>query len=186
MMRPGQYETGIHIRGRRMINRIKRAALILAVVPEPALAIDLNPASPVVELWNGFTTASTAADVKAFKATKLRHKVEVYPGCEAEMGYRQDDGRLVTIIFLGRDRDGSCFARMYADQLRDHGQPETKGTTFGSGIGFGTGAGVAMVDMTSPGTLLIWRDGEKKTKLVKTPGGGYNLIFTVRPDKFIY
>ena len=36
------------------------------------------------------------------------------------------------------------------------------------------------------GNAVIWREGEKKTKLIKTPGGGYNLIFTVREDKYLY
>lgn len=156
--------------------------MLAIAVAEPAWAAEAAP-SPPIELWNGFTTASTKAEINAFKATKPKRKVEVYPGCIAEMGYRQSGGRLVTIIFLGQDREANCFERMRADLLRDHGEPETASTTFGSVIGYGGGGSI---DFTSPGTVLIWRQGEKKTKLVQTPGRGYNLIFTVRPDKYIY
>jgi len=34
--------------------------------------------------------------------------------------------------------------------------------------------------------MLVWREGEKKTKLIKAPGSGFNLIFTVREDKYLY
>ena len=152
----------------------------------PAHAAEENASSPNIELWNGFTTASTKDEIKAFKATKPNKRVEVYPGCLAEMVYRHIEGRLVSIVFVGQDKEVNCFKRMFTDLLRDHGQPETKGTTFGGGFAFGTGTSVTMVDTTSAGTLFIWRDGEKKTKIVKSPGNGYNLIFTVRPDKYIY
>lgn len=137
-----------------------------------------------IELWNGFTTASSKAEIKAFKANKPKHRVEVYPGCLAEMTYRHIDGKLASIIFLGQDREANCFARMYADLLRDRGNPETKGTTFGSVIGFGSNGN--SLSTMSAGSMLIWREGEKKVKLVRTPGAGYNLIYTVRPDKYLY
>jgi len=162
------------------------SVLLPALATQPALAAEAAPIGPPIELWNGFSTSSTKEEIKAFKATKPGKRVEIHPGCLAEMGYRHSGGRLVTIIFLGQDREANCFERMFADLRRDHGQPETTGTTFGSGFAFGTGTAVTMVDTTSPGTLFIWRDGEKKTKIVKSPGNGYNLIFTVRPDKYIY
>ncbi|WP_374529293.1 hypothetical protein [Novosphingobium sp.] len=140
--------------------------------------------SAPIELWNGFTTASTKEELKAFKASKPKRKVEIYPGCIAEMGYRQENGRLVTIIFMGLDREANCFERMYADLKRDRGTPETDSTTFGSVIGFGSNG--SSVDFTSVGTVLIWREGEKKIKLIRTPSSGYNLIFTVRADKYLY
>lgn len=149
-----------------------------------------NPASVAaqnnlpLEIWGGFTTNTTKAEIKAFKADKPKHRVEVYPGCPAEMGYRHIDGKLVTIVFNGLDRDARCFDRMYADLLRDHGKPETEGTTFGSIIGFGSNG--STLNTTSAGLVLIWREGEKKIKLIRTPGAGYNLIFTVRPDKYLY
>jgi len=144
---------------------------------------DSVPANDPIELWNGFTTASTKADVKAFKAKHPKKKIEIVPGCIAEMGYRSKKKRLVTIIFLGLDREANCYSRLL-DQLRQRpDDPEVKGTTFGSVIGNGMGGSI---DTISEGSMLIWRDGEKKTKLVKTPGNGYNLIFTVRADKYIY
>lgn len=161
------------------------ALWILAACSAPAWAAEPIPDAPIM-LWNTFSTSSTKAEVEAFKASKPRRRVELYPGCIAEMGYRLRRGRLVSILFLGQDRDANCFERMFADLRREHGAPEIGSTTFGSGFAFGTGTAVTMVDTTSPGTVFIWRDGEKKTKFVKSPGNGYNLIFTVRPDKYIH
>jgi hypothetical protein len=145
-----------------------------------------EPASAPIELWSGFTTASTSGQIKTFKATQPRHRVEVFPGCVAEMTYRFKSGQLVSIIFLGQDREADCFARMFADLKSRFGQPETDTTTFGGGFAYGTASGVTMVTNSSTGIVYVWRDGEKKTKIVKSPGNGYNLIFTVRPDKFIH
>jgi hypothetical protein len=136
-----------------------------------------------IELWGDFTTHSTKDDVKAFKATQPKKKVEIIPGCIAEMGYRSKKKRLVTIIFAGLDREADCHRRLLA-QLRERpDEPEVGSTTFGSVIGNGMGGSFGTI---TEGTVLIWRDGEKKIKLVKTPSSGYNLIFTVRPDKYIY
>lgn len=161
------------------------SGLLASVVAAPALAADGLPAAPIA-LWNGFTTSSTSAEIKAFKAAKPNKRVEVFPGCLAEMAHRHIKGQLVSIIFLGQDREANCFARMFAD-LRDRlGQPETGTTTFGGGFAYGTGTAVTMVDTSSSGIVYIWRDGVKKTKIVKSPGDGYNLIFTVRADKYIH
>lgn len=159
--------------------------IAMALVSICAAAAHADSSVPIA-LWGDFTTASTKAEIKAFKATKPKHRVEVYPGCLAEMGYRHQQERLVTILFLGQDKDADCFARMFADLKSRLGQPETDTTTFGSGFAFGTGSSVTSVNTTSVGVVYIWRDGEKKTKLVKSPGNGYNLIFTVRADKYIY
>lgn len=67
--------------------------------------------------------------------------------------------------------------------LAELGEPEIGRTTFGSVIGC---AGGGVLNTTSEGVMLIWREGEKKTKLIKTPGGGNNLIFTVREDKYLH
>ena len=158
-----------------------RTAFALMAFAAPA-CIHAQEAEPI-ELWGGFTTASTKADIKAFKATQPKKKVEIIPGCIAEMGYRQKKKRLVTIIFLGLDRDADCHARLLAPLLDRPDKPEVKSTTFGSVIGNGMGGSI---DTISEGSVLIWRDGIKKTKIVKTPGRGYNLIFTVREDKYLY
>ena len=155
------------------------ALMWLATAPVSA------PAAPI-ELWNGFTTASTVAQIKAFKADKPKKRIEIVPGCFAYMGYRVDQKQIVTITFMGQDKEADCFARMFADLRSKLGKPETDTTTFGGGFAYGTAAGVTMVDTSSVGIVYIWRDGEKKTKIVKSPGDGYNLIFTVRPDKYIY
>ncbi len=157
------------------------ALALLLLATAPAIA----PAAPI-ELWNGFTTASTAAQIKAFKADKPKKRVEIVSGCFAEMGYRIKEKQLVSIIFLGQDKEANCFARMFADLNDRLGKPETDTTIFGGGFAYGTGSGVTMVNGGSVGIVYIWRDGEKKTKIVKSPGNGYNLIFTIRPDKYIH
>ena len=161
---------------------LKRSLGMLTLVASATGGLAQAPAQPV-ELWNGFTTASTKAEIKAFKATKPKKKIEIIPGCIAEMGHVHKDGQTVTIIFLGQDREANCFARMFEDHLDRLGTPETRATHFGGGIGDGQGGGVVHV---SYGTVYVWRDGIKRTQLVKTPGNGYNLIFTVRPEKYLY
>lgn len=165
--------------------RLSIIAILLLSSVTPALGADGSSALPV-ELWNGFTTASTKAEISAFKAARPKRKVEIFSGCVSEMGYRIIKGRLVSLLFLGQDREADCFARMFNDLRSRLGEPETDTTTFGGGFAFGTASGVTMVNTASVGVVYIWRDGEKKTKIVKSPGKGYNLIFTVREDKYIY
>lgn len=158
-----------------------RTAFALMAVSVPVLA-HAQEAEPI-ELWGGFTTASTKADIKAFKATQPKKKVEILPGCIAEMGHRHKKKRLVTIIFLGQDREADCYRRLLAPLMERPDEPEVRSTTFGSVIGNGMGGSI---DTISEGSVLVWRDGIKQTKIVKTPGRGYNLIFTVREDKYLY
>ena len=154
-------------------------ALVFAASSGPLAAQEVAP----IELWGGFTTANTKADIKAFKAKHPKKKIEILPGCIAEMGYRQKKKRLVTIIFAGLDREADCHRRLLAQLMERPDKPEVQSTTFGSVIGNGMGGSI---DTVSEGAMLVWRDGEKKTKLVKTPGRGYNLIYTVRGDKYLY
>jgi hypothetical protein len=148
-----------------------------------SLAAKTDGTHAPIALWGQFTTESTSADVKAFKASLEKKRVEVLPGCDAPIGYRTEKKALVTIIFAAQDGDADCHARLLRQLREDKGEPEIGQTTFGSVIGYGNGG---VLDTTSSGVVLIWRDGEKKTKLIKTPGNGYNLIFTVREDKYIY
>ncbi len=152
------------------------------LVSAPLAAQQNALASPIV-LWGQFTTASTKADVKAFKAKWPKKRPEVIPGCPSEMGFRQIKGRMVTITLIGQDRDADCFNRMFAHYLERFGAPETDTTTFGTMIGYGAGG---VLDTTSVGIVNIWREGDKKTKLIRSPGGGYNLFFTIREDKNLY
>lgn len=154
-------------------------ALAAFVVPAASLAQTPEP----IELWGGFTTDDTKAEIKAFKAKHPKKRIEILPGCVAGMGYRQKNKRLVTIIFTGQDKEADCHQRLLAQLMERPEEPEVDGTTFGSVIGDGMGGGIGTI---TEGTVLIWRDGVKKTKLIKTPGNGYNLIYTVRDDKYLY
>ena len=165
-----------------MTQRVALPVLSLFAVIATAPSALAAQAQPIV-LWGEFTTASTATDVKAFKAGLTKKRVEVLPGCEAPLGYRTQKKVLVTIIFAAQDGDADCHARLLGQLRAEKGEPELGETTFGSVIGYGNGG---VLDTTSPGVVLIWREGEKKTKLIKTPGNGYNLIYTVREDKYLY
>jgi len=163
-----------------------KKTLLLGVAVVTALGSGMAASADdtaVIELWDGLTTATTKSQVKEYKAALPNKRVEVIPGCLAPLGYRSKKGTLVTVIFAAQDRDADCHSRLLKKYLAALGEPEVQGTTFGSVLGFGGGG---VLDTTSEGTMLVWRQGEKKTKLVKTPGNGYNLIFTVRPDKYIY
>jgi len=164
------------------MQRLSKFTVLAVLAPYASIVAAQAPERPI-ELWNGFTTASTKAEIKAFKATKPKQKIELIPGCIAEMGHVHKDGQTVTIIFLGQDRDANCFARMFADYRSRLGVPETRATSFGGGYGDGQGGGVISV---SEGTMFVWREGIKRTQIVKSPGNGYNLIFTVRPEKYLY
>lgn len=159
------------------MQRYLTLAALLAATPLAAQQTDR------IVLWGEFTTASTAAEIKAFKAKWPKKRPEVIPGCPSEMGYRVVRSRMVTITLIGQDRDADCFNRLFAQYREKFGAPETDTTTFGSVIGYGGGASI---DTTSVGIVNIWREGEKKIKLVRSPGGGYNLFFTVREDKYLY
>jgi hypothetical protein len=84
---------------------------------------------------------------------------------------------------MGSLAPDGCFEKLRAKFEAELGEPELGTAPFGSVIGYGGGG---VIDTTSTGLMLIWREGEKKTKLIKTPYGGYNLIFTVREDKYLY
>lgn len=154
------------------MQRCLTLATLLAAAPLAAQQTDR------IVLWGDFTTTSTSAEIKAFKAKWPKKRPEVIPGCPSELGYRTTKGRMVSITLIGLDREADCFNRLFR-QYRDRlGTPETGITTFGTVIG--------QLDTTSTGIVNIWREGELKIKLVRSPGAGYNLFFTVREDKYLY
>lgn len=157
------------------------SALVVIAAGEGSSAVAEAPDEIV--LWGDITTATTKAEAKAFRAALPGKRVEVIPGCPAPFGYRTQNGTLVTVTFMAQDRDANCHRRLLEIFLTELGEPEVGSVTFGSVIGNGSGGSL---DMTSEGVKLVWREGEKKTKLIKTPGNGYNLIFTVRDDKYLY
>jgi hypothetical protein len=134
-------------------------------------------------LWGQFTTATPKAEAKAFMNSLPKRHLDVIPGCPAPFGYRSGKSGLVTITFMASQAPAGCFEKLRAKFEAELGEPELGTAPFGSVIGYGGGG---VIDTTSTGLMLIWRDGEKKTKLIRTPYGGYNLIFTVREDKCLY
>ena len=155
-------------------------SLLAAIATVPSA---LSAQGQPVVLWGQFTTATPKAEAKAFMNSLPKRQMDVIPGCPAPFGYRSGKGGLVTISFMGSRAPAGCFERLRAKFEAELGEPERDTAPFGSVIGYGGGG---VIDTTSQGLMLIWRQGEKKTKLIKTPGNGYNLIFTVREDKYLY
>jgi hypothetical protein len=153
------------------------------IVPALLATMPLAAQEAPVVLWGQFTTATPKAEAKAFMDSLPKRHMEVIPGCPAPFGYRSGKGGLVTITFMGSQAPADCFARLRAQFEVQLGKPELDTAPFGSVIGYGNGG---VLDTTSTGLMLVWREGEKKIKLIKSPGSGFNLIFTVREDKYLY
>lgn len=154
-----------------------------ALVFAAPLGAQQNALVDPVVLWGQFTTATPKANAKAFMTSLPKRHLEVIPGCPAPFGYRSGKDGLVTISFMGSQAPADCFIRLRAQFEAQLGQPESDTAPFGSVLGYGGGS---VIDSTSKGLMLVWREGEKKTKLIRTPFGGFNLIFTVREDKYLY
>jgi hypothetical protein len=161
----------------------RRWLIVPAVLSAMPLAAQQAATPQPVDLWGQFTTATPKAEAKAFMNSLPKRQMEVIPGCPAPFGYRSGKGGLVTISFMGSQAPAECFYRLRAQFEAQLGEPERGTAPFGSVLGYGGGG---VIDTTSEGLMLVWREGEKKTKLIRTPYGGFNLIFTVREDKYLY
>jgi hypothetical protein len=156
------------------------AAPLLVAAPLAAQG-NLTPA-PIV-LWGEFTSATSKAEAKALRAELPKGRAEVIADCEAPLMYRVSKGRVVSVLFAAKDPGSDCHSRLLAKYRAELGEPQVASTTFGSALAFGDGD---ILDTRSDGAMLVWREGDKKTKLIKSPGEGYNLIITVREDKYLY
>lgn len=157
--------------------------LALALVVSAPLAAQQSGQGAPIVLWGDFTTTTSKAEAKAMRAALPKGRVEIIPGCSVTLTYRPIKATIATVLMLGRDGDSDCYGRLLAKYRAELGEPEVGSATFGTELAFGDGA---ILDTRSEGRMLVWREGEKKTKLVKAPGDGYNLIFTVRDDKYIH
>jgi hypothetical protein len=153
---------------------------LLGALPFAAQAI--GQGAPIT-LWGAFTTATSKAEAKVLRATFPKGRAEVIGGCEAPLMYRISEGRVVSVLFAASDPELACHSRLLAKYRAELGEPAIGNATFGSALAFGDGD---ILDTRSEGRMLVWREGEKKTKLIQSPGGGYNLIITVREDKHLY
>lgn len=155
----------------------------LALLVSAPLAAEQNGHAVPTVLWGDFTTTTTKAEAKALRAALPNGRVDVIPRCSVTLTYRTIKATAVTVLMLGRDGESDCYRRLLAKYRAELGEPEVDSATFGSVIGYGNGG---VLDTTSTGLMLVWREGEKKTKLIKAPGDGYNLVFTVREDKYLH
>jgi hypothetical protein len=163
-----------------MIARVLAASAMMMAVP--LFGQNAAPAEPIV-LWGEFTTATPKAQAKVFMKSLPERRMELIPGCPAPFGYRSGKGGLVTITFMGSQAPAGCFDRLRTQFAAQLGEPDLSAVPFGSEFGYGGGG---VIDAASEGLMLTWREGEKKTKLIRTPYGGFNLIITVREDKYLY
>lgn len=165
----------------RMAKGLRWIALA-ALVSAPLAAQQSRQAAPIV-LWGDFTTTTTKAEAKAIRAQFPKGRAEVIARCEAPLMYQVKKGRVVSVLFAAKDAGLDCHSRLLAKYRAELGEPQLASATFGSALAFGDGD---ILDTRSEGAMLIWREGDKKTKLIKSPGEGYNLIMTVREDKYLY
>lgn len=169
-----------------------RTTIILAsvvilgsAIPSHAVQSEAGEGKGPVTLWRGLTTATTKAEMQAFKAALPGKRAELYPGCRAELGYRFIDKRLASIILLGSNKEASCANMLLRDLTGQYGEPRSSTETQATGPFVGGG-------MAFTGTISrrdhVWHANGRRVVLAMMPGdpGGYNLIFTVRPDKYLY
>jgi hypothetical protein len=137
---------------------------------------------PSIELWRGLTTATTKAELKAFRrALPKKGRAELYPGCDVEVGYRYIKERLVSIILLGTEREGNCTRQIMEDMTAKYGDPILSQEAQATGP-IGTRYG------SITHTDFIWKLPEKRIALYVIPGRitSYTYVFTLRPDKFLH
>lgn len=157
--------------------------LVLALLVSAPLAAQQSGQGAPIVLWGDFTTMTTKAEAKAIRAQFTKGRAEVIARCEAPLMYQVKKGRVVSVLFAARDPGLDCHNRLLAKYRAELGEPQLASATFGSALAFGDGD---ILDTRSEGAMLIWREGDKKSKLIKSPGEGYNLIITVREDKYLY
>ena len=155
----------------------------LAVLLSAPLAAQQNGQGAPIVLWGDFTTTTSKAEAKAMRAGFPKGQAEVIEGCKAPLMYRISEERVVSVLFAASDPALDCHSRLLAKYRAERGEPSMDSATYGSALAFGDGD---ILDTRSEGRMLVWRQGDKKTKLIQSPGGGYNLIITVREDKHLY
>jgi hypothetical protein len=160
-----------------------RWGIAIALLGALSFAAQASGQGAAITLWGAFTTTTSKVEAKSLRAALPKGRAEVIEGCEAPLMYRISQGRLVSVLFAAADPDLACHTLLLAKYRAELGEPVIGGATFGSALAFGDGD---ILDTRSEGRMLVWREGEKKTKLIQSPGGGYNLIVTVREDKHLY
>jgi hypothetical protein len=169
-----------------------RATTVLAsflvlglAVPSWAAQSEAGHGNGPVTLWRGLTTATSRAEMQAFKAALPGKRAELYPGCRAELMYRFVDKRLASIVLLGSNKEAPCAEMLLRDLSVQYGDPRSSTETQATGPF--VGGGVAFTGTISRRDH-VWHADGRRVVLAMMPGNpsGYNLIFTVRPDKYLY
>lgn len=155
-------------------------ATMLAAMP---IGARQGPHDDAVALWGGLTSATNKAEARQFMNALPKRRVELLPGCSATFMYRVVKGSLASVIFVVRDNAPDCRAQVLGNYRSELGEPEVGSAVSGSVLAFGDGD---VLDTTSVGTKLTWREGEKKIKLIDTTKTSFNLIITMREDKYLY
>ena len=144
-----------------------------------------NQAEPQTLLWNGLHTATTKAELKAYIARLPEKRVELSPGCHAQLVYRFIKDRLVSINLMGLNKEADCSDLLLKDLTNQYG--EAKLSTGAQATGpFSTGSAVAVGTISRQDHM--WNADGRRILLAVMPGkpSSYNLIFTVRPEKYLW
>ena len=141
------------------------------------------PPAPVI-LWRGLGEATTKAEMRAFKASLPGRRAEVLPGCKAEVMYRFVQGRLASIVLLGNSKAAPCAQLLLADLTKLYGLPRASDQSQSS-MPIAAGGMVFSHAFTRRDHVWI-AEGRRVVLALMPDGSGYNLIFTVRPEKYLY
>lgn len=142
---------------------------------------DASPRAPIA-LWGGLTTATTKAEMRAFKARLPDNRAELYPGCPAQVLYRYKQDRLVMILLLGRNKDTPCSDMLLRDYTAKYGAPTVSSATQSS---MPVVAGGIVMSHQFTRIDYTWHAEGREVLLAVLPGkpSGYNLMFTAQSDK---
>ena len=159
-------------------------ASVAGLSATPAMSAERSSASPEVpiELWGGLTSATTKAEMRAFRDQLPDKRAQLYPGCLAQVLYRYKKERLVMVLLLGRNKDAPCSDILLRDHTAKLGAPIVTNTTQSS---MPIVAGGIVLSHQFTRTDYTWQGQGREVLLAFMPGrpSGYNLMFTVLPDK---
>lgn len=159
------------------------AAVLIALALLGAEPATTAPA-PVI-LWRGLGEATTKAEMRAFKAALPGRRAELLPGCKVEVMYRFVKGTLASIVLLGNSKDAPCAETLLSNLTAQYGPSRASDQSQAS---MPIAAGGMVFSHSFTRRDHVWfAEGRRVVLALMPPNGtGYNLIFTVRPEKYLY
>ncbi len=166
----------------RIVASICVSTLLFSPVIANGTATD---AEPQTMLWDGLHTATTKAELKAYIARLPGKRVELSPGCQAQLVYRFIKDRLVSINLMGINKEADCSGVLLRELTSRYGEAKLSNGAQATGP-FSTGSAVAVGTISRQDHM--WNADGRRVLLAVMPGkpSSYNLIFTVRPEKYLW